>query len=823
MWRDDFDALGLARARWPTARRSSSPAAATTTPAARTVLAELLLRASPTCASPARATCSPSSSALRRQLDAEGLFEPQKPLRAAARCRARSASSPASGGKARDDVLAGLRRRGWAGRLVWALRAGPGPPRRAARSPARCRTSPRSPEVEVDRRRPRRRLARRPLRLLRRDALPHGRAAARAGDRVGRPPHRPHAASTTSPPSAARRRRTPPRRRCRSTAARRARRCGARRGAARRATAAARSSTAPASLARLSRAPAEHVARHRRALHQQLRELRASARAARRARGARAHARAAPRSLRSRARRPAAGRRRAAPRARAARRPRARARGARPRAHARARLRARRGRRAASSSPTPRAARAAGDVALRFADGAVGAQSSKDPTTDDRSSRQPHLRGRHRRALEEIIGRLDSGEAGLRETLELVPRGPRAGRVLRRRARRRRPRASRSCASTSSSRGSRAGAARGDAATWERLGRTAAARSTTTRSSGSQQDVSSGFTRIVDRHPPARRRRGGRRRGRRLRRRGPRGACRRPGRSLAARRRAGRSRRFCEHLAALDLFPAAAGSARSSRLYRALGATSRPRSTSRCARPARRCTSVLGREPQPVTFVVSLRLGEPAVARAAARSASSATRRCASSSTRRRLGRRADRRRSSPPARSTRVDFKGHYEGTVVDSPADPALYRRVAEAFPDAWIEDPELDAGDRRRCSRPHRDRITWDAPIHSIADIEALPFAPQMVNVKPSRFGGAAARCSPPTTTAPSAASARTAAASSSSAPAAGRSSCSPRSSTRRRRTTCAPGFHVDDPPRGLPTSPLEPRPAATGFRWADPPQA
>jgi exodeoxyribonuclease VII large subunit len=27
----------------------------------------------------------------------------------------------AEGGKARDDVLAGLQRRGWAGRLVWAF------------------------------------------------------------------------------------------------------------------------------------------------------------------------------------------------------------------------------------------------------------------------------------------------------------------------------------------------------------------------------------------------------------------------------------------------------------------------------------------------------------------------------------------------------------------------------------------------------------------------------------------------------------------------------------------------------------------------------
>ena len=36
------------------------------------------------------------------------------------------------------------------------------------------------------------------------------------------------------------------------------------------------------------------------------------------------------------------------------------------------------------------------------------------------------------------------------------------------------------------------------------------------------------------------------------------------------------------------------------------------------------------------------------------------------------------------------------------------------------------------------PHRDRITWDAPIHSWADVEALPFPPRCLNCKPSRFG-------------------------------------------------------------------------------------
>jgi exodeoxyribonuclease VII large subunit len=57
---------------------------------------------------------------LRRALHAEGLFEPQKrlPRPAVPRC---IGVVCAEGGKARDDVLAGLRRRGWGGRVVWAF------------------------------------------------------------------------------------------------------------------------------------------------------------------------------------------------------------------------------------------------------------------------------------------------------------------------------------------------------------------------------------------------------------------------------------------------------------------------------------------------------------------------------------------------------------------------------------------------------------------------------------------------------------------------------------------------------------------------------
>ena len=86
------------------------------------------------------------------------------------------------------------------------------------------------------------------------------------------------------------------------------------------------------------------------------------------------------------------------------------------------------------------------------------------------------------------------------------------------------------------------------------------------------------------------------------------------------------------------------------------------------------------------------------------------------------------------------VDFKGHYHGSIVDQPPDPVLYERVVRAFPSAWIEDPALTE-ETDRILLEHRDRITWDAPIHSVADIEALPFPPQMVNIKPSRLGALA----------------------------------------------------------------------------------
>ena len=83
------------------------------------------------------------------------------------------------------------------------------------------------------------------------------------------------------------------------------------------------------------------------------------------------------------------------------------------------------------------------------------------------------------------------------------------------------------------------------------------------------------------------------------------------------------------------------------------------------------------------------------------------------------------------------LDLKGMYEGTTVDQPADPALYRRVIDGFPDALIEDPALTE-ETRPLFAGHESRVTWDYPIRDVASIEALPWEPAWLNVKPSRFG-------------------------------------------------------------------------------------
>jgi L-alanine-DL-glutamate epimerase-like enolase superfamily enzyme len=162
------------------------------------------------------------------------------------------------------------------------------------------------------------------------------------------------------------------------------------------------------------------------------------------------------------------------------------------------------------------------------------------------------------------------------------------------------------------------------------------------------------------------------------------------------------------------------------------------------------------------------------------------------------------------------LDLKGQYSGTVVDQPPDPRLYRLVAEGFPSAFIEDPALTE-ETDAILEPHRDRITWDAIIHSVEDIRELPFPPRTINVKPSRFGsvrrlmeaydycdehgirpygGGQFELGP------------------------GRGQIQYLASLFHpdAPNDVAPGgFNLPEPVPGLPSSPLAPAPEPTGFRW------
>jgi hypothetical protein len=145
---------------------------------------------------------------------------------------------------------------------------------------------------------------------------------------------------------------------------------------------------------------------------------------------------------------------------------------------------------------------------------------------------------------------------------------------------------------------------------------------------------------------------------------------------------------------------------------------------------------VVDREAQPLTFVVSMRLGEPATTgRLRAWLDLYPTLRFKLDATPDWTDELIAELAATGAVDS--VDFKGQYHGTVVDTVPDAALYRRVVDGLPDAWLEDPALTP-EIVAVLEPHRDRVTWDAVIHSVEDIEALRWPPKTVNVKPSRFG-------------------------------------------------------------------------------------
>jgi len=83
------------------------------------------------------------------------------------------------------------------------------------------------------------------------------------------------------------------------------------------------------------------------------------------------------------------------------------------------------------------------------------------------------------------------------------------------------------------------------------------------------------------------------------------------------------------------------------------------------------------------------------------------------------------------------VDLKAYYRGTSVDLEPDPSFYRTVAAALPDVVIEDAWLEDGCLEALAGAEH-RLSFDAPVHSLSDFDALPIEPRWLNVKPSRFG-------------------------------------------------------------------------------------
>ena len=145
---------------------------------------------------------------------------------------------------------------------------------------------------------------------------------------------------------------------------------------------------------------------------------------------------------------------------------------------------------------------------------------------------------------------------------------------------------------------------------------------------------------------------------------------------------------------------------------------------------------VLGRTPRPLTFVNSFGLGDPPeIDKVARRRAMHPT-----------VGFKLDVAPSWTQEIMDRVaavegvatiDFKGQYGLEVEDEAALLSMYERTLATFGEAVFEDPH-DHPAVLELLRPISDRVSYDAPITSVESIAATPIAVQIVNVKPCRVG-------------------------------------------------------------------------------------
>jgi L-alanine-DL-glutamate epimerase-like enolase superfamily enzyme len=270
---------------------------------------------------------------------------------------------------------------------------------------------------------------------------------------------------------------------------------------------------------------------------------------------------------------------------------------------------------------------------------------------------------------------------------------------------------------------------------------------------------------------------------------------------------------FSDHLATLDQWPSPPDW-EAARLYRNWAYESAALDLA-LRQAGRSLHEVLEREPRPLTFVNSLGLGDPA----------------STDTIHRRLAHHPDVRFKLDAAAAWTlavcedlaatgavevVDFKGQYGMEVDDEQALAAMYERVVATFPDAILEDPH-DLPGISELVAPHAGRVSYDALIHSVDDLATTPVRPiRTVNIKPCRTGGLRAllalyaHCEAEGIQMYGGGMGENGV---------GRGQIQLLASLFHPdgpNDVAPSAFNLADPPADLPSSPLPPRPAPTGFR-------
>lgn len=191
---------------------------------------------------------------------------------------------------------------------------------------------------------------------------------------------------------------------------------------------------------------------------------------------------------------------------------------------------------------------------------------------------------------------------------------------------------------------------------------------------------------------------------------------------------------FSRHLGAIDLFPGTEPSSPAAAHYRRWAIESAGLDLA-LRQADRSLPGILGHSYDPVRFVVSTRLegGDPGRVTALLESYPDLEFKLDPTDEW-----DADTVKTLAATGAVRIlDLKGQYEDVGVKQDADPDFYTRLLEAFPEAIVEDPAVtDAVEDRLAAAS--DRLSWDAPITGVPALEALPYEPGFLNIKPSRFG-------------------------------------------------------------------------------------